>query len=98
MASIQTISIDLTKIDKSKIVNDKYLNITVTQNNETNKYGQNVTVTHNQTKEERENKTPKIYLGNGKTVWNDGTVVNAERVENINNSEQNKNREEIDIF
>tara|TARA_R100001510_G_C7655220_1_gene214263 strand:+ start:2134 stop:2433 length:300 start_codon:yes stop_codon:yes gene_type:complete len=98
MASINTISIDLTKIDKSKIEKEKYLNIVVTLNDETNKYGQNVNVTHSQTKEERDLKTPKIYIGNGRTVWNDGNIVNAEKIDNVNNAEQNEDREDNDLI
>ena len=35
----------------------------------------------NQTQEEREAKKQKTYLGNGKVVWNNGTIVNAEKVQ-----------------
>ena len=34
-----------------------------------------------QTKEERDAKVQKTYLGNGKVVWTDGTVTLAEREE-----------------
>ncbi len=34
-----------------------------------------------QTKEEREAKMPKTYLGNGKVLWTDGKVTLAEREE-----------------
>ena len=36
---------------------------------------------YSQTKEERDAKMPKNYLGNGKVVWTDGTVTLAEREE-----------------
>ena len=66
-------SIDLTKIDKSKIVNHangcKYLNIDIYLNDEKNKYGQDTSIAISQTKEERIAKTKRIYLGNGKTVF-----------------------------
>ena len=66
-------SIDLTKIDKSKIVNHtngcKYLNIDIYLNDEKNKYGQDTSIAISQTKEERAAKTKRIYLGNGKTVF-----------------------------
>lgn len=98
MASTLVVSIDLTKIDKTKIAKDKYLNLAISVNDETNQYGQNVSVYHSQSKEERQNKVGKIYLGNGKCVWNNGTVVNAEWVERVDNSQQNQAREEIDLF
>lgn len=73
MATIISASIDLTKIDKSRIVPGKngaqYYNIQINLNDEVDNYGNNVSVTTNQSKEERDAKTPKVYLGNGKTVW-----------------------------
>jgi len=73
MATIISASIDLAKIDRSRIIPGKngaqYYNIQVNLNDEVDNYGNNVSVTTNQTKEEREAKTPKVYLGNGKTVW-----------------------------
>ena len=66
-------SIDLAKIDRSKIVVGKngaqYYNIQINVNDEADQYGNNASVVTNQTKEEREAKAPKTYLGNGKTVW-----------------------------
>lgn len=73
MATIISASIDLTKIDKSRIVPGKngaqYYNISINVNDEADQYGNNASVTTNQSKEERDAKTPKVYLGNGKTVW-----------------------------
>ena len=43
--------------------------------------GQNVSVTDSQSKEEREAKAPKTYIGNGKVVWTDGQVTRAEQQE-----------------
>lgn len=63
-------SIDLTKIEKSKIIKGKkgsYLNITGFVNDEVDQYGNNVSIIVTQSKEEREVKTPRVYLGNGKT-------------------------------
>ena len=60
-------SIDLTKIEKSKINKGKYLNISGFINDEVDKYGNNVAIIVSQSKEEREAKTPRVYLGNGRT-------------------------------
>lgn len=81
MSSLIGLSIDVTKIDKTKLVNGKYLNLTVSVNDDTNQYGQNASVFNSQTKEEREAQTPKNYLGNGKVFWNDGKIVNAVKQE-----------------
>jgi hypothetical protein len=80
MAQIISCSIDVTKIDKSKLVQGKkgtYLPLTIVLNNEPDKYGNDVSVSLAQTKEEREAKTPKVYLGNGKTVWKGQSVAKA---------------------
>jgi len=73
MAMIISASIDLAKIDTSRIVAGKngaqYYNISINVNDEADQYGNNASVVTNQTKEEREAKAPKVYLGNGKTVW-----------------------------
>ena len=78
MASIIATSIDLTKIPKDKIINGKkgkYLPITITLNDELDQFGNNGPVVVQQSKEEREAKTEKVYLGNVKVVWtNDNNV------------------------
>lgn len=85
MSALMNISIDVTKLPKEKFVKGKndavYYNFTVSVNDETNAYGQNVSVFDSQSKEEREAKKAKDYLGNGNVFWTDGTCVVAERVE-----------------
>jgi hypothetical protein len=65
-------SIDLTKIDKSKIKNhengSKYLSLSIFINDEPDRFGNNVGIAVAQSKEEREAKEPRVYLGNGKTT------------------------------
>ena len=76
MAGIIKASINLNAIDKSKIIEGKkgkYLPITITINDEPDQFGNQGPVTMDQTKEEREAKTPKQYLGNAKVVWTNGT-------------------------
>jgi hypothetical protein len=83
MSAIINASIDLSKVDNSKIFEKdgkKWLSLSITINNETN-YGNNVGISIGQSKEEREAKASKTYLGNGKVVWNDGKIVNAEKDE-----------------
>lgn len=73
MATLISASLDVTKITKARLNEGKWLNITISVNNET-KYGNNCGVYENQTKEEREAKDKRNYLGNGKVVWiEDGT-------------------------
>lgn len=77
------ISIDLTKIDKSKIVEakngKKYLNMTAFINNEKGQYGDNGMITHAQTKEEREAKLKPQILGNATVFWDDAGVFQTQR-------------------
>lgn len=85
MAGIVKGSIDLTKIPKNKIVEGKkgkYLNVVITINNDADQYGNNASITVDQTPDERASKETKIYLGNAKTVWTDGTFAPAPGREN----------------
>lgn len=67
---ILSASIDLTKIDKSKIVEKngkKWYNISIFINDELDQYGNNVQVVQSQSKEEKGQ--PKVFLGNGKVNY-----------------------------
>ena len=80
MASIIKTSINLNDIPKEKIFigkKGKYLPITITLNDEVDQFGNQGPVVVEQTKEEREAKTPKTYLGNVKVVWTNGTNVDT---------------------
>ena len=80
MATLISASLDVTKITKERLYEGKYLNITISVNDDTN-YGNNCGVYENQTKEERDAKAKRNYIGNGKVVWTDGTVTLAEKEE-----------------
>lgn len=56
---------------------EKGANITVSIFDEINQYGQNVISYISQSKEEREIKKPRYYVGNGKVFWDNGIIVNA---------------------
>ena len=80
MASIIKTSIDLNKIPKDKIYvgkKGKYLPITITLNNEPDQFGNQGPVVVEQTKDERDAKAEKTYLGNVKVVWTDGNNVDT---------------------
>ena len=70
MGKIINVKIDVTKLDKDKFYVGKkgtYANITVAENMDgESEYGDTHYVFESQSKEEREAKTPKNYLGNGK--------------------------------
>ena len=80
MASIIKTSIDLNKIPKDKIYvgkKGKYLPVTITINDELDQFGNNSPIIVEQTKEEREAKVDKVYLGNVKVIWTNGDNVAA---------------------
>ena len=84
MSALINLSINLDNLPKEKFVKGKkgtYYNFTVSVNDDTNAYGQNASVFDSQSKEQREAKEPKKYIGNGQVVWTDGTCVKAERQE-----------------
>ena len=84
MSTLITGSIRVDKLPKEKFVKGKdgavYYNLTISVQDET-RFGNNVAFMDSQTKEERDAKVAKNYLGNGKVVWTDGNVKLAEREE-----------------
>ena len=75
MAGIIKANINLNNIPKDKIYKGKkgsYLPITITVNDEPDQFGNQGPVIVDQTKEEREAKVAKTYLGNVKVVWTNG--------------------------
>ena len=82
MSTLITGSIRVDKLPKEKFVKGKdgavYYNLTISVQDET-RFGNNVAFMDSQTKEERDAKVAKNYLGNGKVVWTDGTVALAEK-------------------
>ena len=87
MASIIKTSINLNEIPKDKIYvgkKGKYLPITITLNDELDQFGNQGPVVVEQTKDERDAKAAKTYLGNVKVVWTNGS--NVEPAPRDNNS------------
>lgn len=75
MAGIIKTSINLSEIPKDKIIEGKkgkYLPITITINDELDKFGNHGPVIVGQTKEERDSNAAKVYLGNAQVVWTNG--------------------------
>jgi hypothetical protein len=83
MGAIATIKIDLSKIDKTKIYEgkngSKYYELNLSINDATDQYGNNVQVSNPQTKEQRDAKEPRTFYGNGRVLWNDNKITNAEK-------------------
>lgn len=65
---------------------DKGIAITISTNDESNQYGQNVSSFVSQSKEDREASKPKFYVGNGKVFWtsSESNVFKPEREQQSN--------------
>lgn len=59
----------------------KGVEFTISINDETNEFGQNLSAFVSQTKEQQEQQKKKYYVGNGKVVWVKGDVKIAEKKE-----------------
>ena len=89
MSTLITASIRVDKLPKEKFINGKktadgktpvYYNMTISVSDDS-RYGNNVAIFDSQSKEEREAKKNRNYLGNGRVLWTDGNVVLAEKEE-----------------
>lgn len=81
MSAIVNFSLDVTKLPKEKMIKGKkgtYINLTAFLG-DTDQFGNNVGVAVSQTQEEREAEGKRIYVGNGKVAWTDGSVSVADR-------------------
>lgn len=83
MASLNSMYIKTDVLEKIlqtlKKKGEKGIEITISINDEANDYGQNLSAFVSQTKEQREEKKPRFYVGNGKTFWTDGTIKVPEK-------------------
>lgn len=86
MSALINLSIRVDQLQKQKFVAGKdgkvYYNFTIAVNDEANQFGQNVSAYDSQTKEEREAKKSKLYIGNGNVIWNDGKITTVKK-ENV---------------
>jgi hypothetical protein len=86
MASLNSIYIKLetleTLVKGLKQKGEKGISIDLSINDTVNDYGQNISAYVSQTKEQRDAKKDRYYVGNGKTFWTDGVIkVAAKKVE-----------------
>ena len=76
---MEVLNICLSDIDKSKIFTakngKKYLSVVVTERKEVDQYGNDLVVYVSQSKDERDNKVQKNYIGNGKTYGEKSTTA-----------------------
>ena len=76
---MEVLNLCLSDIDKSKIFTakngKKYLSVVVTERKEVDQYGNDLVVYVSQSKDERDNKVQKNYIGNGKTYGEKSTTA-----------------------
>ena len=80
---------ELKKIDPKKIIagkKDKYIPVTISVDDKS-RFGKNVSITIQQTKEERDSKAERHYLGNGSVIWTDGSIVKGEKEDDQNGNQ-----------
>lgn len=86
MAEIINASIDISKFTEVEIVEGKngakYINFSLIINDTANDWGKNVSISKIQSKEEREQKARKTFVGQGVSVWRDGQVLKFEKKQN----------------
>ena len=78
MAKILNVSINVDKINKAKLIKGKkgtYLSLNIAVNDEKDQFENDCSVWENQSKEERDSKALKNYLGNGKVIWSNEESV-----------------------
>lgn len=76
---------------------EKGIDLTLSINDEANQYGQNISAYVSQTKEQREAKKDKFYIGNGKTFWTDGKISVIEKKEEVHEAKPIQEEEDDNL-
>ena len=98
MSTLISAQINIDKIDKSKLKNGKYFDVLISINDQTDDYGNNVSLTENQSEEQRKADEKKNYIGNGRVFWTKGAPAVAEKREKKTHSiETNSQGAENDL-
>lgn len=101
MAQIISVSVNLSKIDKSKIVEGKngakYYNMNIIVNDDFDQYNNNVQVTDSQTKQQREAKEKRNFIGNGRVIWSNLADVKKDAPQQDNNNGYNGSPSDDDL-
>lgn len=73
---------------------EKGIELTISIGEESNNYGQNLSAYVAQTKEQREAKKEKYYVGNGKVFWTDGKITIAAKKEEVHDAKPMESEED----
>jgi len=73
-------------VDTLKKKGDKGIELTISTDDKNNAYSQNVVAWVSQSKEDRDAKKSRFYVGNGRVFWGDGIVPKNEPKEEVNDT------------
>lgn len=100
MSSLNSVYVKTETLEKVLSVlkqkNEKGIEFTISINDDTNDYGQNLSAWVSQSKEERKAKKDRFFIGNGKCFWTDGTIVTAAKKEEVEQQQTNTTDDESD--
>ena len=89
---MEVLNLCLSDIDKSKIFTakngKKYLSVVVTERKEVDQFGNDLVVYVSQSKDERDNRAQKNYIGNGKTYGERTTTAQPQEAQQPQPQEQ----------
>lgn len=77
----ETFQTILSVLEKGGGNDGKGISITVSINDESNQWGQNVSSYVSQSKEQRDAGKEKFYVGNGRVFWENGKIVKGQKPE-----------------
>lgn len=98
MGAIIRLKLNLDNLDKTRVVKGKkgnYYDIVVSVNDEVSQYGDNVSAYDDQSKEAREAGEARNYVGNGRVIWTNGSIVAAPA--NTENAQPKQQEQEVDF-
>ena len=79
-----------------KAKGEKGIELTLSINEDSNDYGQNLSAFVSQSKEQRDAKAKKYYVGNGKCFWTNGVIKVAEAAPKNGNTVANADNDDND--
>ena len=96
---MEVLNICLSDIDKTKIFTakngKKYLSVVVTDRKEVDQFGNDLVVYVSQSKDERDSKSPKNYIGTGKTYGEKPTTAQPKEAQQPQPQPQDEETEDL---
>lgn len=77
----ETLQTILSVLEKGGGNQGKGISITLSINDDSNQYGQNISAYVSQSKEDRDAGKDKFYVGNGRIFWENGKITKGEKPE-----------------